>query len=63
MEVVAGEPQTETEVVQHKARFKLDFSKVRRISMRPTHPRSHVILCVERLNFARLRNCQPGVVT
>lgn len=28
MEVVAGEPQTETEVVQHKARFKLDFSKV-----------------------------------
>lgn len=28
MEVVAGEAQTETEVVQHKARFKLDFSKV-----------------------------------
>jgi tRNA G37 N-methylase Trm5 len=28
MEVVAGESQTETEVVQHKARFKLDFSKV-----------------------------------
>lgn len=28
MEVVAGEPQTETEVVQYKARFKLDFSKV-----------------------------------
>lgn len=28
MEVVAGEPQTVTEVVQYKARFKLDFSKV-----------------------------------
>lgn len=28
MEVIAGDAQTETEVVQHKARFKLDFSKV-----------------------------------
>ena len=28
MEVIAGDSQTETEVVQHRARFKLDFSKV-----------------------------------
>lgn len=28
MEVVAGEPRFETEVVQFKARFRLDFSKV-----------------------------------
>lgn len=28
MEVVAGEERFETEVVQFKARFKLDFSKV-----------------------------------
>ncbi len=28
MEVVAGEPKFETEVVQFRARFKLDFSKV-----------------------------------
>ena len=29
MEVIAGEPRTETEVVQHGARFKLDFARVR----------------------------------
>jgi tRNA (guanine37-N1)-methyltransferase len=28
MEVLAGKDSTETEVVQHKARFKLDFAKV-----------------------------------
>ncbi len=28
MEVLAGRDSTETEVVQHKARFKLDFAKV-----------------------------------
>ena len=29
MEVVAGEPNLEAEVMQHRARFRLDFSKVR----------------------------------
>ncbi len=28
MEVVAGEPTLEAEVMQHKAKFRLDFSKV-----------------------------------
>ena len=28
MEVLAGEPNLETEVKQHRARFSLDFSKV-----------------------------------
>lgn len=28
MEVIAGEQRLETEVVQHKAKFKLDFSQV-----------------------------------
>lgn len=30
MEVVAGEPNLEAEVMQHRARFRLDFSKVHR---------------------------------
>ena len=29
MEVVAGEPTLEAEVMQHRAKFRLDFSKVR----------------------------------
>ena len=32
MEVVAGEPNLEAEVMQHRARFRLDFSKVLRYS-------------------------------
>ena len=28
MEVLAGEPNLEAEVMQHRARFRLDFSKV-----------------------------------
>ncbi len=28
MEVIAGEPKLETEVTQHGARFRLDFSQV-----------------------------------
>jgi tRNA (guanine37-N1)-methyltransferase len=30
MEVLAGEPSFETEVKQHTARFRLDFSQVKR---------------------------------
>ncbi len=38
MEVVAGEERFETEVVQFKARFKLDFSKVPAAASTPPRP-------------------------